>query len=126
MYSDNTGVLASSEHPKEAEEFLAFLTTRGQRIAYQTEGAIPIDNRVAKQVNWAQGIPGREDVLKILPHATPPVYIPGGDAVWGPFYDAWDFMVSGEKSPRKALEDAIPALQSNLDKAWQVWDNKGS
>lgn len=34
----------------------------------------------------------------------------------GAFYDAWDFMIAGEKSPRKALEDAIPALQANLDK----------
>ena len=35
-------------------------------------------------------------------------------------------MIAGDKSPRKALEDAIPALQANLDKAWEIWDNKGS
>jgi multiple sugar transport system substrate-binding protein len=125
VYSDNTGVLASSEHPEEAKKFLAFLTTRGQRIAYQTEGSIPIDQQVARQVNWAKGIPGRENVLTILPHATPPVFLPpaGGD-VWGPFYDAWNFMISGQKSPGKALEDAVPGVQANLDKAWQIWTNK--
>jgi multiple sugar transport system substrate-binding protein len=125
VYSDNTGVLASSEHPKEAEEFLAFLTTRGQRIAYTHGGSIPIDNIVARQINWAQGIPGREDALKVLVHSTPPVFLPptGGD-VWGPYYDAWNYMISGQKSTRQALEDAIPAIQQNLDKAWQIWNNK--
>jgi ABC-type glycerol-3-phosphate transport system substrate-binding protein len=121
VYSDNTGVLASSAHPKEAEKFLAFLTTQGQRIAYNTEGSIPIDNKVAKQVNWAHGHPGRQDVLEILPHATPPVFTPPA-MDWGPFYDALNYMVSGQKTAAQALHDAIPALQSNLDKAWQIWD----
>jgi hypothetical protein len=33
-------------------------------------------------------------------------------------------MISGQKSTRQALEDAIPAIQQNLDKAWQIWNNK--
>lgn len=70
VYSNNTGVLASSKHQEEAKKFLAFLTTKGQEIAFQTEGAIPIDNEVAKKVNWAQGIPGREDALEVLPTPT--------------------------------------------------------
>ena len=125
VYSDNTGILASSKHPKEAAKFLAFLTTKGQEIAYQTEGSIPIDNEVAKKVNWAQGIPGRLDVLQVLPNATAPVFIPGGDDVWGPYYDAWDRIVSGEKTTKQALDEAIPAIQANLDKAWRAWEQQG-
>lgn len=123
VYSNNTGVLASSKHQEEAKKFLAFLTTKGQEIAFQTEGAIPIDNEVAKKVNWAQGIPGREDALEVLPHANPPVFIPGGDAVWGPYYDAWDHMIAGEKTTQQALTDAVPAIQENLDKAWRAWES---
>lgn len=124
VYGDNTGVMKTSDHPKEAEEFVAFLATEGQKIAYETEGSIPIDNTVAEEVNWADDTPGRHDILEVLSHARPPIFIPNKGAVFGPLYDAWGFAIGGEKTAQLALDDAAGAIQENLDKAWATWDQQ--
>ena len=41
----------------------------------------------------------------------------------GPYYDAWDFVLSGEKTPEQALNDANAAIQENLDEAWEDWED---
>ena len=124
VYGDNTAVLASSDHPEEAKEFVAFLATEGERIAYETEGSIPIDNTVAKAVDWAQGIPGREDILEVLSHARTPIFIPNKWDTFGPFFDAWGYTLDGEKTPHQAMDDAAAAIQENLDRAWENWDEQ--
>ena len=126
VYSNNTGILASTEHQKEAEEFLAFMATEGQRIAWETEGSTPISNKVAKSVNWAQGIPGREDALEVLSHARSGIFVPDTGSTWGPFYDAWGYILGGDKTVEEAIDDATPALQENLDKAWRDWDEQAA
>ena len=40
----------------------------------------------------------------------------------GPYYDAWGSVLSGDKTAQQALDDAAPAIQQNLDKAWRNWD----
>ena len=42
--------------------------------------------------------------------------------VAGPYYDAWGSVLSGDKTAQQALDDAAPAIQQNLDKAWRNWD----
>ena len=43
--------------------------------------------------------------------------------VVGPYYDAWGFVVGGEKTAQEALDDAANgAIQENLDKAWEDWE----
>ena len=70
---------------------------------------------------------GRRDLLdqldEVLPHANPPVFVPGGDTVWGPYDDAWDRMIAGEKTTQQALTEGVPAIQENLDKAWRAWES---
>jgi multiple sugar transport system substrate-binding protein len=124
VYGDNTAVLASSDNPEEAMEFVAFLATEGQRIAYETEGSIPIDNVVAEEVDWAQGIPGRNDILEVLSNARPPIFIPNKWDAFGPFFDAWGYTVDGSKTPQEALDDAAAAIQDNLDSEWETWDQQ--
>jgi multiple sugar transport system substrate-binding protein len=126
VWADNTGVLKDSAHPEEAKAFIAFLATEGQRIGFETDGSIPLDNALAEEFDWAQGIPGRIAGLEVLSHARPSVFIPDKWNAWGPFYDAWDFIVSGEKTTQQALDDAAPAIQENLDSAWEVWESQGS
>jgi multiple sugar transport system substrate-binding protein len=126
VYGDNTGVLKTSDHPQEAMEYLAFLATEGQRIAYETEGSIPIDNVVADEINWADDTPGRQDILDVLSHARAPLFIPNVYGVLAPLYDAWGFAVSDEKTAQQALEDAAPAIQENLDRAWGNWDEQNA
>jgi multiple sugar transport system substrate-binding protein len=125
VWTDSVGIMASSEHPDEAKDFIAYLTTTGERTRYQISGDIPLDLSIADEVDWANGIPGREDGLEILSHARPLVFVPNRWDVVGPYYDAWGFVLGGEKTAQEALDDAAPAIQENLDKAWQVWDEQG-
>jgi multiple sugar transport system substrate-binding protein len=125
-WSDSVGVMSGSEHVEEAKAFVAYLTTAGQQIRYETTGDIPLDLAVADEVNWAAGIPGREEGLEILSHARPLVFVPQRWDVVAPYYDAWGFVIGGEKAAQEALDDAAPAIQENLDKAWQAWESQGS
>ena len=125
VWSDSVGVMESSDNPDEAKEFIAFLTTEGQRIRYETTGDIPLDLAEAEAVNWVAGIPGREEGLEILSHARPLVFVPEQWDVVGPYYDAWGFVIGGEKSAQEALDEAAPAIQENLDSAWSAWEQQG-
>ena len=126
VWSDSVGVTASSDNPDEAKDFIAYLTTEGQRIRYETSGDIPLDLAQAEAIDWANGIPGREDGLEILSHARPLVFVPNRWDVAGPYYDAWGFVLGGEKTAQEALDEAAPAIQENLDKAWEDWEEQGS
>jgi multiple sugar transport system substrate-binding protein len=125
VWSDNVGIMADTDNPKEAEEFVDYVATEGQRLRYQTSGDMPLDLNIAKEVNWANGIPGREDGLEVLSHARPMVFVPNRWDVAGPYYDAWGFVLDGEKTAQEALDDAAPAIQENLDKAWEDWNSQG-
>ena len=103
-------------------QFVAFLTTEGQTLRYETSGDIPLDLAIAEEVDWAAGVPGREDGLEVLKHARPLVFVPNRWDVFGPWYDAWGFVIGGEKTAQQALDDAAPAIQDNLDQAWEVWE----
>jgi ABC-type glycerol-3-phosphate transport system substrate-binding protein len=121
-WSDSAGVMSSSDHPDEAMQFLGFMATAGQKIQYETTGDIPLDSAVADEVDWAHGVPGREDGLEIAKHARAAVFVPNRWDVVGPYYDAWGYVVDGEKSAQEALDEAQPAIQENLDKAWRDWE----
>lgn len=122
IWTDGIGAFKGTAHPAEAKEFVAFYATQGQRIRSQITGDVPLDLKVAKQINWAHGIPGREEGLQILPHSRPPVFVPDRWATYGPAFDAFGYITSGHKTAQQAYNDAVPAIQDNLNKAWQVWD----
>ena len=125
VWTDSVGAFEATEHPEEAKEFIAFLATEGQRIRYEATGDIPLDTAVAEEVDWTQGIPGREEGLEVLKHARPSIWIPNKWDAWGPFYDAWGLMVGGEETAQQALDEAAPKIQDNLDEAWEVWERQG-
>jgi ABC-type glycerol-3-phosphate transport system substrate-binding protein len=123
VWTDGVGVLQESEHPEEAMAFIAYLATEGQRIRFETTGDIPLDTAIAEQVDWAGGVPGRVEGLEVLSHARPGLFIPNVWDTFGPLADAWGFTVTGEKTAQEALTDAAPAIQENLDKQWETWEN---
>jgi multiple sugar transport system substrate-binding protein len=125
VWSDNVAAMADTEYPDEAEDFIAYVATEGQRIRYETEGSTPLDLQIAEDVDWAGGIPGRQDGLEVLSHARPMVFVPNRWDVAGPYYDAWGFVLGGDKTAQEALDDAAPAIQENLDKAWEDWESQG-
>jgi multiple sugar transport system substrate-binding protein len=122
VWTDSVGVMASTEHPEEAQAFVAFLATRGQELRVETSGDIPLDLAVAEEVNWAEGVPGREDGMEVLSNARTAVFVPNRWDVIGPYYDAWGYVLGGEKSAQEALDEANGAIQENLDKAWEDWE----
>jgi len=122
VWTDSVGIMASTDNPEEAKDFVAFLTTRGQEIRYQASGDLPLNLQTAEDVNWANGVPGREDGLEVLSHARPLVFVPERWDVVGPYYDAWDLVLGGDKTPQEAMDDAAPAIQENLDSAWADWE----
>lgn len=121
-WTDVIGVFAGTEHPAEAKLFVAFQTTQGQRLRVEITGDMPISTAVAEEVDWAGGIPGREEALQVVPHARPAVFIPNRWDTVGPLFEGFDLIVGGEKTAQEALDDAVSALQENLDKVWRIWD----
>ena len=122
VWTDSVGVMSSSEHPDEAMKFIAFVGTEGQRIRYETTGDIPLDLAMADEVNWAGDTPGRQDGLEVLANARPLIFVPNRWDAIDPFYDAWGFVLAGEKSAQQALDDTVEAVQENLDKEWEKWE----
>jgi ABC-type glycerol-3-phosphate transport system substrate-binding protein len=122
VWTDSVGIMASTEHPEEAKDFIAFLTTRGQELRAEISGDMPLDLAVAEEVNWDQGVPGRQDGMEVLSHARTAVFVPNRWDVIGPYYTAWEHVIGGEKTAQEALDDANPAIQENLDKAWEDWE----
>jgi multiple sugar transport system substrate-binding protein len=124
-WTDSVGVMSTSDNPEEAEAFIAFLTTEGQKIRFETNGDIPLDSKVAEEVNWAGGVPGREEGLEVITHGRPAIFIPERWDTYGPLWDAWDLVAGGEKDAQTALDEAAGAIQENLDKAWETWEEQG-
>jgi multiple sugar transport system substrate-binding protein len=124
-WTDTLGVFAGTEHPEEAKLFVAFNTTEGQRIRFEIAGDMPLSQAAADDVGWVSGIPGREEALQVVANARPAVFIPNRWDTVGPLYDAYGEIVGGDLSAQEALDQAEPALQENLDKAWKIWDDQG-
>jgi ABC-type glycerol-3-phosphate transport system substrate-binding protein len=125
VWTDSIGVFANSEHPTEAEEFIAFLATEGQRLRVQETGDLPLDTEVAKELDWAGGDPGRQEGLEVLQHARQGVFVPNRWDTFGPIFDAYGLIVGGDMSAQEALDEAAPAIQENLDQAWEAWEEQG-
>jgi ABC-type glycerol-3-phosphate transport system substrate-binding protein len=124
IWTDSTGVFAGSAHPNEAKQFIAYLTTEGQKLRVTTTGDLPLSSAVAHQDNWAGDIPGRQEALEVIPHARAAVFIPNRWDTYGPIFDSFGLIVSGEKTAQEALDAAAPAIQQNLDKAWRIWEGQ--
>jgi multiple sugar transport system substrate-binding protein len=124
VWTDSVGVFAGSQHPDEAMDFIVFQTTEGQRLRAEVTGELPISTQVAEETDWAAGIPGREDALQLLAHARPAIFIPNRWDVYGPIFDASGLIFGGERTAVEALDEVAPAIQENLDKAWQIYDER--
>lgn len=122
VWTDSIGVFAKSDHPEEAKLFIVFQATEGQRLRVEKTGDVPVSSAVAEDLNWARDIPGRLEALEVLTHARPNVYVPNRWEVAGPLFDAFGYIVSGEKSAQAALDEAAPLMQELLDKEWVEWE----
>ncbi len=119
VWTDSIGVFSKAAHLKEAQLFVMYQATEGQKLRVTKTGDFPVSTKVAEELNWANNVPGRLEALEVLKHARPNVYIPNRWDVAGPLFDAFGYIVSKEKTAKAALDEAAPAMQENLDKAWK-------
>lgn len=122
VWTDSLGVMADSEHPEAAMEYIYLLVTEGSKIRFEATGDLPIDSKVVAELNWAGDSPGRQEGLEVLSHARPGTFIPNRWDVFGPIWDAWGLMSGGEATAQEALDDAAPKIQENLDQNWRAWE----
>jgi ABC-type glycerol-3-phosphate transport system substrate-binding protein len=126
VWTDSVAIYKGTDHVQQAEQFIAYLATEGQKLRVTVSGDMPLSTEVAQQMNWADDTPGRQDALQILPHSRPKIFFPGVFwNVYGPIYDAFAEIIGGEKTAQQALDDVAPAIQDNLDHAWERW-NQGA
>jgi multiple sugar transport system substrate-binding protein len=124
VWTDSVGVFANTDHPDEAKLFIAFMATDGQRLRVQETGDLPLDTAVAEELDWAGGTPGREEGLEVLQNARQGVFVPNRWDTFGPIFDAYGLIVGGEMSAQEALDEAAPAIQENLEQAWESWEKQ--
>ena len=126
IWSDSVGVMAELGAPRRGEGVHRLPDDRGAADpATRPTGTSRSISRRPRRSTGRQGIPGREEGLEVLSHARPLVFVPDRWDVVGPYYDAWGFVIGGEKAAQEALDEAAPAIQENLDKAWSAWEQQG-
>jgi multiple sugar transport system substrate-binding protein len=121
-WTDQVGVFASSEHPREAKEFVAFLGTVGNELRIEVADQLPLDSATPGAETWAGESEGRADVMEAVALARGAVFVPGFWDVTSPLWDSYDAMVAGDVTAQAGLDEAAPIVQENLDGAWETWE----
>ena len=86
-------------------------------------GNIPLDTSVAEETNWAGDSPGRDDILEVVKLARPGIFLPANifsldSALW----DSFGLIIEENQTAKEALDEAAPAMQETLDRAWETWE----
>jgi multiple sugar transport system substrate-binding protein len=123
MWTDGFGVFSQSAHPDEAKLFVTFLGTEGNRLRTEVTGDLPLNMRLAEELNWAGDSEGRQEVLAAVQTARPVLFIPDFWDVIGPIGEGFDgLMLEDGLSAQEAFDEIAPLIQENLDAAWATWD----
>lgn len=122
-WTDQFGVFAGSENPDAAKEFIAFLSTEGNKLRSKRDDALPLDSTVAEETNWTGESAGRHETLEVVKLADAEPFVPGFWDVTGPLWDSFALIVEGEMTAQQALDEAAPKMQDSLDRAWQTWED---
>ncbi len=119
-WSDAFGVFSQSKHPREAEQFIAFLATEGNQLRVAVD-TMPLDMTIAE--SWAAKNEGRREALTAIRLARPVIFVPDiYSFAGGPLGDAYSQILEGTKTPQEAMDEAAKLMQSDLDKAWTTWE----
>jgi multiple sugar transport system substrate-binding protein len=122
-WTDQFGVFEGSDNPEAAKEFIAFLSTEGNRLRSERDDALPLDSTIAEETDWAGKSDGRREALEVVQLAEGEPFIPGFFDVTGPLWDSFALVVEGEMTAQEALDEVAPDLQTRLDRAWQTWED---
>jgi multiple sugar transport system substrate-binding protein len=120
-WTDGFGTFSQSKHAAEAIKFLHLLATEGNNVRLGL-GALPLNMKLADEQGWARKNDGRKETLEATMLARGTIFVPGFWDVTAPLGDALTQIVEGQKTAKEALDEAAPAMQDSLDKAWETWE----
>jgi multiple sugar transport system substrate-binding protein len=124
VWTDGLAVFSDSAHPAEAQEFLAFLATEGQRLRVEVTGEPPLSAAAAAEYGWVDlgNTEARKQFLEATQVSGSNFFVPGFWDVVAPLDDAFNQIAGGEITAAEALDAAAPRMQDSLDQAWETWE----
>ena len=123
-WTDSFGVFSESDNPEAAMKFITFLATDGSRLRVET-GGIPLDLKVAEEMNWAGDSVGRQELVEVMGTGRQGIFIPGVWDVIDPMWDMWDILIEDGGSAQEAFEETAVYVQENLDASWETYESIG-
>ena len=121
-WTDAFGVFSESENTDAAMKFVAFLAEDGNRLRAEI-GGIPLDLRIAEEMDWAGDSEGRQEMLEVMQFGRQGVFVPGFWDVIDPMWDAWDTLAEEGGSAQEYFDEANVYVQENLDETWETWES---
>lgn len=120
--SDELAVFSGSQHPEEARMFVTHWGSEGNRLRLEADG-LPLDMRMAEELNWAGDSEGRQEMLAAVQTARPTVFIPEWYFVYDHLAEALNgLMLEDGLSAQEALDEIAPIVQDDLDQNWETWE----
>ena len=120
--SDELMAMSGSDNLEEALQFVLFWATEGNRLRAEA-GGLPMNMRLAEEMNWAEGSVGRQELLEAISLGRSTVFVP---TVWGAYGEIAEainsLMIEDGMSAQDALDEIAPIIQDDLDQLWETWD----
>jgi multiple sugar transport system substrate-binding protein len=122
MWTDMWGVLTNAKQPDAAKDFLVWVATEGNKVRAE-EGYLPLNLQMAKDMNWAGGVPEKQALVDMAAQGRPFLRVPGFAADISPIIDAtWSSIVDNESKAEAIMHDGANTMQDQLNKDWATWD----
>lgn len=120
--SDELMALSGSDNLEAALQFVLFWGTEGNRIRAES-GGLPLNMRLAEDMNWAEGSEGRQELLATIRLGRATVFVP---TVWNAYEHISEtlnsLMIEDGIPAQEALDEIAPVIQDDLDQLWETWD----
>ena len=126
-WTTSYSIMAGSEHPEEAWEFLKFIATQGSILVtegYSGEaGGLPCYIPLAEEFLKAnEGDVLVEDSIVLLNRIQPPPFTVDIWTSVDPFNEAWRRMTEDDEEVEVAVTEAAAECQAITDDLWAEWD----
>jgi len=120
--SDELMALSGSDNLEEALQFVLFWGTEGNRLRAEA-GGLPLNMRMAEEMNWAEGSEGRQELLETIRLGRATTFVP---TIWGVYEQVAEarnsLMIEDGIPAQEALDEIAPIVQDDLDQLWETWD----
>lgn len=114
-------ISSTCEHPQEAFDFIAYMTTGDQVSEYcQQWGVIPVDQEVLENAEWIKEYPWYENSAEALLNPDTEFYeeyswLPGHDNIYNEIDTESQYVMAGEMTAQEMCDNWAAALQECYD-----------